>query len=261
MMLMNSMFGALLFAGGMFLGMILFQEVGRRIGISRKANRPEDIGIGVGAMQAGVFALLGLLIAFTFSGAASRFDDRRKLIAQEANAIGTAHLRLDLLPSDARSVLRQRFSQYLDARLAFYRKLPDIEAAREEWTRGTALQNEIWTQAITACRAQTDPPICMLLLPALNEMIDITTTRMTAMMTHPPTIVFVLLFGLALGSSLVAGYEMSGSTRRSWTHMIMFAAMTAFTVYIILDLEYPRAGLIRVDAADQVLLDLRESMK
>lgn len=72
---------------------------------------------------------------------------------------------------------------------------------------------------------------------------------------------FVLLFGLALGSSLVAGYEMSGSTRRNWTHMIMLAAMTAFTVYIILDLEYPRAGMIRVDAADQVLIELQESMK
>ncbi len=196
-MIMMSTFGPLLFAGGMFLGMLLFQEVGRRIGISRMANRPADIGIGAGAMQAGVFALLGLLIAFTFSGAASRFDDRRKLIAQEANAIGTAYLRLDLLPSDTRSALRQRFSQYLDARLSVYQKLPDIEAARQEWTRGTTLQNEIWTHAVAACRVQTDPPICMLLLPALNEMIDITTTRMTAMMTHPPTIMFVLLFGLA----------------------------------------------------------------
>lgn len=260
-MIMTSTFGPLLFAGGMFLGMLLFQEIGRRIGIRRMASRPEEIGVGAGAMQAGVFALLGLLIAFTFSGAASRFDDRRKLVAQEANAIGTAYLRVDLLPSDARSALRQRFSQYLDARLAVYRKLPDIESARQEWDKGTALQNEIWAQAITACRAQNDPPSCMLLVPALNEMIDITTIRMTTMMTHPPTIVFVLLFGLALGSSLVAGYEMSGSTRRSWIHMITFAAMTAVTVYIILDLEYPRAGLIRVDASDQVLLELRESMK
>lgn len=127
-MIMMSTFSPLLFAGGMFLGMLLFQEVGRRIGISRMANRPDDIGIGAGAMQASVFALLGLLIAFTFSGAASRFDNRRKLIAQEANAIGTAYLRLDLLPSDTRSAFRQRFSQYLDARLSVYRKLPDIEA-------------------------------------------------------------------------------------------------------------------------------------
>lgn len=260
-MIMTSTFGPLLFAGGMFLGMLLFQEIGRRIGIRRMASRPEEIGVGAGAMQAGVFALLGLLIAFTFSGAASRFDDRRKLVAQEANAIGTAYLRLDLLAPDARSALRQRFAQYLDARLAVYQKLPDIESARQEWDKGTALQNEIWAQAIIACRAQNDPPSCMLLVPALNEMIDITTTRVTAMMTHPPTIIFVLLFGLALGSSLVAGYEMSGSTRRSWIHMITFAAMTAVTVYIILDLEYPRAGLIRVDAADQVLLELRESMK
>ena len=81
------------------------------------------------------------------------------------------------------------------------------------------------------------------------------------MMTHPPSIIFVLLFGLGLGCSLVAGYGMAGSTQRSWIHMIVFAAMTAVTVYVILDVEYPRFGLIRVDAADQVLVELRESMK
>ena len=132
---------------------------------------------------------------------------------------------------------------------------------QQEWARGVALQGEIWTQATTACRAQGDPPSCMLLLPALNEMIDITTTRKMSTLTHPPTIIFVLLFGLALGCSLVAGYSMAGSTQRSWIHMIVFAAMTAVTVYVILDIEYPRLGLIRVDAADQVLVELRESMK
>jgi hypothetical protein len=71
----------------------------------------------------------------------------------------------------------------------------------------------------------------------------------------------VLLFGLALGCSLVAGYGMAGSTQRSWIHMIVFAAMMAVTVFVIIDIEYPRVGLIRVDAADQVLLELRESVR
>lgn len=245
------------FAVGLFFSMLLLQEAGRRIGIRRRVKDEA----GIGAMEGAVFALLGLLIAFTFSGAASRFDERRQLVAQEANAIGTAYLRLDLLAPDARSALHRMFSQYLDSRLAVYQKLPDMEAAQQEWARGVALQGAIWTQAITACRAQGDPPSCMLLLPALNEMIDITTTRKMSTLIHPPAIIFVLLFGLALGCSLVAGYSMAGSTRRSWIHMIVFAAMTAVTVYVILDIEYPRLGLIRVDAADQVLVELRESMK
>jgi len=255
--MMIDTFTPVLFAVGLFFSMLFFQEVGRRIGIRGRAKD----SAGIGAVEGAVFALLGLLIAFTFSGAASRFDGRRQLVAQEANAIGTAYLRLDLLAPDARSALRGLFSQYLDSRLAVYQKLPDMEAARQEWAEGVALQGTIWTQATTACRAQGDPPSCMLLLPALNEMIDITTTRKMSTLIHPPTIIFVLLFGLALGCSLVAGYSMAGSAQRSWIHMIVFAAMTAVTVYVILDIEYPRLGLIRVDAADQVLVELRESMK
>ncbi len=259
--MMINTFTPVLFAVGLFLSMLVLQEAGRRIGVRQMAKHPEGAGPGTGAMEAAVFALLGLMIAFTFSGAASRFDGRRHLIAQETNAIGTAYLRLDLLGPEERSSLRRLFGQYVDSRLAVYRKLPDIEAAQQEWARGVALQGEIWSQATAACRAQDNSRSCILLLPALNEMIDITTTRKMSTLIHPPAIVFVLLFGLALGCSLVAGYGMAGSKYRSWIHMVVFAAMTAVTVYVILDIEYPRFGLIQVDAADQVLVELRESMK
>jgi len=100
----------------------------------------------------------------------------------------------------------------------------------------------------------------MLLLPALNAMIDITTTRTMAAQMHPPTIIFVMLFGLALASALLAGYGMASATSRSWLHVLGFAAALAVAVYVIFDLEYPRFGMIRVDAFDQALVDLRESM-
>ena len=90
----------------------------------------EGARAGLGAVDGAVFALLGLMIAFTFSGAASRLEVRRQLIVQEANAIGTAYLRLDLLPPGAQPGLREDFRQYVDARLAVYSKLPDIEAAK-----------------------------------------------------------------------------------------------------------------------------------
>ena len=83
---------------------------------------------------------MGLLIAFTFSGAASRFDDRRHLIVQEANAIGTFYLRLDLLPAESQAVLRGKMRQYLDARLAFYRKLAEQDEAKPEMDRTNSLQ-------------------------------------------------------------------------------------------------------------------------
>jgi ABC-type nickel/cobalt efflux system permease component RcnA len=91
-------------------------------------------------------------------------------------------------------------------------------------------------------------------------MIDITTTRTMATLMHPPAVVFVMLFGLALAASLLAGYGMTGNRVRSWLHMLGFALVMAFAVYVILDIEYPRLGLIRVDAFDQALVDLRASM-
>jgi len=250
-----------LFTFGLFLGMLFFLEIGRRVGIRRIKEDSGTAGEGVGAIDGAVFALLGLLLAFTFSGASSRFDTRRQLIVEETNDIGTAYLRLDLLPADARSALRESFRRYLDARIEVYRKLPDIAAAKEQLAKANELQGQIWRQAVAASRAEGAPPAApMLLLPALNAMIDITTTRTMATQMHPPTIVFVMFFGLALAASLLAGYGMTGSKVRSWFHMLGFALVMAVAVYVILDIEYPRLGLIRVDAFDQALIDLRESM-
>jgi hypothetical protein len=101
----------------------------------------------------------------------------------------------------------------------------------------------------------------MLLLPALNEMIDITTTRTMATKIHPPPVILALLSVLVLASSLLAGDTMAGQQSRSWIHMLVFAVIMAVTVYVIVDLEFPRLGLIRLDAVDQVLVELRQSMK
>jgi hypothetical protein len=249
------------FTSGLFLGMLLFMEIGRRVAVGRMREDTGAAGEGVGTVAGAVFALLGLLIAFTFSGASSRFDTRRQLIVEETNDIGTAYLRLDLLPADLQPALRESFRRYLDARIEVYRKLPDIAAAKKSLAKADELQRQIWRQAVVASRAEGAPPAApILLLPALNAMIDITTTRTMATQMHPPTIVFAMLFGLALAASLLAGYGMTGSKVRRWFHMLGFALVMAFAVYVILDIEYPRLGLIQVDAFDQALVDLRASM-
>jgi len=258
---MNHAFTVFLYTFGLFLGMLLFLEIGRRIAVRRMKEDSGTAGEGVGAVDGAVFALLGLLIAFTFSGASSRFDTRRQLIVEETNHVGTAYLRLDLLPTELQPALRESFRRYLDTRIEVYRKLPDIVAAKQELAKANELQQQIWRQAVAASRTEGAPSAApVLLLPALNAMIDITTTRTMATLMHPPAVVFVMLFALALAASLLAGYGMTGNRVRSWLHMLGFALVMAFAVYVILDLEYPRLGLIRVDAFDQALVDLRKSM-
>jgi hypothetical protein len=136
-----------------------------------------------------------------------------------------------------------------------------FQAAKQALANAAKLQGRIWSQAVTACQ-EGSQFATMQLLPALNAMIDITTTRSVATQIHPPLVIFAMLCVLALASSLLAGYRMAGGQPSScWIHMLAFAVIMAVTVYVILDLEYPRLGLIRVDAVDQVLVDLRDSMR
>jgi hypothetical protein len=243
----------------LFASMVLALEAGRRLATRRLKEDPKGAHAGVGAVDGAVFGLLGLLIAFTFSGAASRFDHRRDLVVQEANAIGTAYLRLDVLPTEARDRLRQQFRDYMDVRLAIYAKLPDVAAAKAELDRSAALQNRIWMDTVDAAKGQ--PPYVMTaLLAPLNEMIDITTTRTAATLMHPPPVIYGMLCVFALVSALLAGYEMGASSKRHFLHSVGFALILSGTIYVIVDLEFPRLGLIRVDAFDQVLVDVRNSM-
>ena len=103
------------------------------------------------------------------------------------------------------------------------------------------------------------PQAAMLMTPALNDMIDITGTRAAATATHPPGIVFVLLVVLSLIAAMLAGYATSPNKDRSWLHQVTFALVTSLAIYVIFDIEYPRLGLIRVDDADQAIIDLVKS--
>jgi hypothetical protein len=257
---MNVSFIALLTILGMIAGTLGMLEAGRLIGRRQMERDPESAKASTGAIDGAIFGLLGLLIAFTFSGAAARFDERRALIVEEANCIGTAWLRLDMLPAAAQPPLREKSRQYLDARLSAFRKIPDLAAANAEFKRASALQTEIWTQAVGACRDSGSQPATMLLLPALNQMFDIATSRTAGVQMHPPTIIYIMLGLLLLAASLLAGVGLSLGRVRSWFHGMAFVLVMTLTVYVIIDFEFPRVGLIRIHGFEQALVDLRQDM-
>ncbi len=245
----------------MFAGTLCLLEVGRRLGARRLARDPEGAKAGAGAVDAAVFGLMGLLIAFTFSGAATRFDVRRAQAVEEANCIGTAWLRLDLLPAVAQPPLRDKFRQYVDVRLALFRKLPELTAAKAEQTRVGVLQSEIWSLAVAACHDSNSSAATVLVLPALNQMFDMATTRTMGTQMHPPAVIYGLLGLLVLASSLLAGYGMAAGKFRDWFHALAFVLVIVLAVYVILDFEFPRMGLIRIHSIDQVFVDLQATLK
>ncbi len=244
----------------LFFGMTICLEVGYRMG-SYVAKKTEAAHEGTSAIQAAVFALLGLLLGFTFANGITHLDQRRQLIVQESNAIATAYLRLDLLPANQQQEMHQLFRQYLDTRLDVYEKLPNLPAAEANLQRAGKLQQEIWSRAITGSRNDPTQNVPRLLLPALNEMIDVTTSRTIALHTHLPPLIFGLSICVALLSGLIAGYDMARRKSRSWFHGLLYAMVISITIFTVIDLDYPRFGLIRLTAADNALIELRDSIR
>jgi len=257
---MSFVFVWMLAALALFAAMLALMEIGARAGKRRIERDPEGARAGTAAAEGAVFALLGLLIAFTFSSAAQRFDTRRTLVVSEVNAIGTGWLRVDALPEFEREELRQGFRDYLDARIEVYLAVPDMAAVKSALARAAELQSALWSRAAAACERSGASQHAMLLLPALNEMFDLATERTAAAEMHTAEVVYGLLFVLALGCALLAGFAMAATSRRSWTHRVAFAAIISLTVYTIFDLDYPRLGVMRVNALDHLMVELRESM-
>lgn len=241
--------------------LFLANEAGFRVGRRRLAREGEDADKGLGVIEGAVFALLGLLIAFTFSSAGGRFETRRVLIAEEANAISTSYLRLDLLGPELSAPIRPLYRDYLEIRIRESRR-GDLDPATAGSQQATeAQQAKIWAAVVAALNAKDQPALATPLLGPLNEMIDITTTRRMAAMVHPPAIVFGALAIVAMLATFLAGHARGTSGHRSLLHTTAFVLVIGGTIYATIELEYPRIGLVTIQNADVVLGDLRGMMR
>jgi hypothetical protein len=251
----------LLFPLGLFMGMLVSLLIGQHLGRRDGLKVTDTVHARLTTVEAAIFGLMGLMIAFTFSGAAQRYEFRRQLVVDEANAVGTSYLRLDLLPASRQAALRDAYRRYLEARIAVSRLLPDVRASEQQMAIATRLQQEIWVGTVAAL-AEAPPHATIVVLPALNQMIDVTTNRTIARLTHTPTLIMVLLVILGLVCSLLAGYDNPArSTSLIGLHQVAFAIMMTATIYLVFDLDYPRYGVMRIDFADQALLDVLAGMK
>ncbi|HEY9321197.1 hypothetical protein J2732_000789 [Achromobacter deleyi] len=238
----------------LLLGAIRF---GRRIGLR---GGGEDKGTaGSAAIEASVFALLGLLIAFTFSGAAQRMADRRNLLVTEVNAIGTAWLRIDLLNAPDQPALRDQFRRYVDERVNYYKHVADLDQRDAIAAKVGAIQNEIWKTSIAAGR-NTVPPFAASYIASVNDMFDVSTAQTVAQKVHPPVVTYAFLGFLALVCACLIGLNLAGAKHDTVFHQIIYALVMTAALYIIVDFEFPRIGAIRIDQSDALLLSQRQAM-
>jgi len=243
----------------LFAGILLSVSGGRRLAERLRRQHPERELPQAAAVEGALFALLGLLLAFAFSGAATRYDARRQLIVQEANAIGTAYLRVDLLNAEAQAELRPLYREYVESRLATYAPDKRYQQRLDSFAHDQTLQARIWKLSLAGVEGQL-PNYAPLVVMALNDMFDITTTRYAAAFQHPPLTVYLMLFAVCFITALLVGYGLEGKDRPR-LHLFAFSGVLAITIFVTADVEFPNLGFIRFDDAERLLRPLLSTMK
>ena len=242
--------------------MVAAAEAGFRIGQRLKRLGADDSPLGT--MQSALLALLGLLLAFTFGMANARFEMRKELVLTEANNIGTASLRMDMLREPWRSRSREMMLQYVRDRVEFYSNpetSDDQEALIALVSSVSAHQSGLWEQAVAAAASDPHDHMVALYVDALNAVIDIHSSRIAASRNHVPETTLVLLGILAIACAMSLGQSCGSSGHRHFGATTVFSLLITLVVVVVMDLDRPRRGYIHVPQTPliELLADLEKA--
>jgi hypothetical protein len=227
------------------------------IGVSFRKRRSadEDMREDFGVVLAATLTLLGLIIGFTFSMAVSRYDQRKNLEEEEANAIGTQYLRADLLPAADAAKVRALLRNYLDQRLIFY-TTRDPEELRQVNARTAQLQSELWA-AVQAPATAQPTPLAALAVAGMNDVLNSQGYTQAAWWNRIPYAAWGLMALIAIGCNLLVGYGVR-DVKAAGKLLVILPLVTAISFLLIADIDSPRGGVIRV--IPQNLISLAESL-
>jgi len=243
---------------GLFLCMLLSMEIGFRSGRRKQAIATEAI-TQANAVLASMLGLLALLLAFTFSAALQRYDDRSQAVVAEANAIGTTYLRARLLPGGMQDEVQALLRQYLDVRIQEGRVNTADTVKREKLLLQTNLMAaQLWVHAERAAKQDAGPVTSGLFIQSLNELIDAYGTRNATLERHVPEIVLFLMFVTIVMTTATLGYASGIAGHRVTLAAFALVVLIALVVYLIIDLDRPRRGLIHVN--QESMLNLQQAI-
>ena len=237
------------------LGMMLFYWAGHLI-TRRSLLRKQPVENKTSnVVEGSLLGLLALILGFSFSLSNSRYDKRQSLVIDEANAIGTAILRTDLYQDSVKSPLKLAMRDYLEARIRYDDAAANKDSILESLKATEWAQKRIWKIVSDAAQSQENMVRTNQMVPALNEMFDIATTRQALLLAKVPDLVFFLLFALCFTGSFLIGY--SDDKQPEWGIVSSFLVMVGLSIYMILDLDRPRTGIINNEGIYQQITALR----
>lgn len=233
-------------------------EIGFHLGL-RFYREKDNPRIGqISGTQAAMLSLLALLLGFTFALAEGRFELRRGLVIQEANAIGTTYLRASLLPEAHKHDVEDLLRRYVDVRLDFYYAGEDKAKINVAEQAAALIHRELWAHAVAAGQA-TPTPIIASFVSTLNETIDLDATQLYALRARVPAAVWLLVLVVAFCGCFVTGLGSGASSERSAFANVLLPLLITVAIMLIADLDRPRGGLIRID--QQPLINLKQSLQ
>jgi hypothetical protein len=226
-------------------------EGGYRLGLWWQKRTPDEKEGPTGMLVGSILALLAFMLAVTMGMASDRFDTRRQLVVNEANAIGTTYLRAGYLPEPVATDARELLREYVPLRIT----TADKAKLSANYARSVEIQDELWAQAEDLARATPGSETLALYIESLNDMIDLHETRVTAIIYArvPDTVVILLVLGAILTLGIV-GYNAGLTRQRSLLTAVVLIVVLGAVITLIVDLDRPRDGFLQVN--QQPLLDL-----
>jgi flagellar basal body-associated protein FliL len=238
---------------------LLATEAGFLLGRRSRSSSDDQSKSQVYTIQGAALGLLALLLGFTFAMAMSRYDLRKQMVLEESNAIGTTFLRAQLLPEPQRKEVSNLLRRYVEVRLEFYAAVSDQKMLREVSDKTEQLHNQLWALGVAVGEKDPRAVTTGLFLQSLNETIDLHAKRLTAVENHVPEITLVLLYFVAVMATGLIGYGCGLSGLRNFFVTIISSILIAAVIMVIIDLDRPIRGLIRV--SQQRMIDLRDNLK
>jgi len=232
---------------------MLFYEAGFRLGRWWQDRTPGEQEGPTGMLVGSILALLAFLLAVTMGMAADRFDARRAIVLDEANAIGTAYLRAGYLPQPASDQARELLREYVPLRIVVT-QAGDIQAAI---AKSLKIQADLWTVTEEVAR-NNGSDVVALFVESVNDVIDLHESRVTAAGARVPETILLLLVGGALLSLGMVGYNAGLTGRRSLLSAVVLIVALGAVLTIVVDLDRPREGFIQV--SQQPLIDLQQQI-
>ncbi len=228
-----------------------------RLGVflrKRRVTDDESHKDEYGIVLSATLTLLGLLIGFSFSMAIGRYEQRKDYEEEEANAIGTEYIRVDLLSDPVRAKLKAELARYLDLRIRRY----EAHASHDftELAAETAqLQDEMWNE-VTKAAVATPDPVRATAVTGMNDVINRQGYTQAARWNRIPLTAWGLMAAIALFSNFLIGF---GAKKVSNYVLLVVPLVISVSFFLIADIDSPQGGLIRV--APQNLIALADSLK